>query len=130
LTEKQLISGVNDTRFLEPLAERLAGELNERGRTDWQKEVAGRWSIRPGASSARSAGCWRIKGSGRLTQRRWPTRVSYGIGATSKHAGQCTGLKVSAIRSSNALWAESHAQWCWHKAQIAAQYPRRSAAEA
>jgi ribonuclease D len=70
LSEEQLIYAVNDTRFLEPLAERLAGELSERGRLAWHAEsceamieATGRDRLRDHENS------WRIKGAGRLTRR-------------------------------------------------------------
>jgi ribonuclease D len=70
LSEKQLDYAVNDTRFLEPLAERLAGELNERGRTDWQKESCRAMVDSTGRDRLRDPqDAWRIKGAGRLTQR-------------------------------------------------------------
>ncbi len=70
LSEKQLRYAVNDTRYLEGLAECLHGELRERGRVEWHREscramvdAAGR--DRPDASGE----AWRIKGAGRLTHR-------------------------------------------------------------
>jgi ribonuclease D len=70
LSEKQLDYAVNDTRFLEPLAERLAGELNERGRTEWQKESCRAMVDSTGRDRLRDPqDAWRIKGAGRLTQR-------------------------------------------------------------
>jgi ribonuclease D len=38
LSEKQLSYAINDTRFLEQLAEHLIRDLGERGRIDWHKE--------------------------------------------------------------------------------------------
>ena len=38
LSENQLRYAVNDTRFLERLADRMHGELDERGRVDWHRE--------------------------------------------------------------------------------------------
>ena len=70
LSEKQLRYAVNDTRFLEQLADRLRGELGERGRVDWHVE-----SCRAMVESARPDNkrdpedAWRIKGAGRLTRR-------------------------------------------------------------
>ncbi len=70
LSEKQLRYAVNDTRYLEGLAECLHGELRERGRVEWHREscramvdAAGR--DRPDESDE----AWRIKGAGRLTHR-------------------------------------------------------------
>ena len=70
LSEKQLRYAINDTRFLALLAERLGGELSERGRVDWHKESC-RAMV---ASTARDRSrdpedAWRIKGAGRLTRR-------------------------------------------------------------
>ncbi|MBI3063854.1 MAG: HRDC domain-containing protein [Deltaproteobacteria bacterium] len=70
LSEKQLRYAVNDTRFLEPLADRLRDELGERGRVDWHRE-----SCRAMVESSRRdhardpEDAWRIKGAGRLTRR-------------------------------------------------------------
>jgi ribonuclease D len=70
LSENQLRYAINDTRFLAQLAERLGGELSERGRVDWHKESC-RAMV---ASTARDRSrdpedAWRIKGAGRLTHR-------------------------------------------------------------
>jgi ribonuclease D len=70
LSEKQLRYAINDTRFLALLAERLGGELSERGRVDWHKESC-RAMV---ASTARDRSrdpedAWRIKGAGRLARR-------------------------------------------------------------
>jgi ribonuclease D len=63
LSEKQLRYAVNDTRFLERLADRLGGELGERGRVDWHVESCRAMveSTRP--DNARDPEVvWRIKG--------------------------------------------------------------------
>ena len=70
LSEMQLCYAVNDTRFLEPLAERLRGELSARGRVEWHVE-----SCRAMVQSTRRDNtrdpeeAWRIKGAGRMTRR-------------------------------------------------------------
>jgi ribonuclease D len=70
LSEKQLLYAVNDTRFLEPLADRLRGELDERGRVDWHKESCRAMVESSGRDHARDPeDAWRIKGAGRLTRR-------------------------------------------------------------
>ena len=70
LIGKQLSYAVNDTRFLEALAERLAHELSDLGRLPWHMESC-RAMVE---SSARDRprdpdDAWRIKGAGRLTRR-------------------------------------------------------------
>lgn len=70
LSENQLSYAVNDTRFLEPLAERLRGELTERGRIEWHRESCRAMvesSARENLRDPEQA--WRIKGAGRLTCR-------------------------------------------------------------
>ena len=70
LSEKQLRYAVNDTRFLEPLADRLRGELGERGRVDWHRESCRAMVESSGRDHARDPeDAWRIKGAGRLTRR-------------------------------------------------------------
>lgn len=70
LSEKQLRYAVNDTRFLEPLAERMRGELSGRGRVDWHRESCRAMvesTVRDNARDPEEA--WRVKGAGRLTRR-------------------------------------------------------------
>ena len=70
LSEKQLRYAVNDTRFLEPLAERLRGELNERERIGWHAESCAAMVLATGRDQARDPEeAWRIKGSGRMNRR-------------------------------------------------------------
>jgi ribonuclease D len=70
LSEKQLSYAVNDTRFLEQLAERMGGELRERGRIDWHMESCRAMVESTGRESSRDPEeAWRIKGAGRLTRR-------------------------------------------------------------
>jgi ribonuclease D len=70
LSEKQLSYAVNDTRFLEPLAERLASELSERGRLEWHLESCRAMVESSGHDKPRdSENAWRIKQAGRLTRR-------------------------------------------------------------
>lgn len=70
LSEEQLRYAVNDTRFLEPLAERLRGELSERGRIDWHRESCRAMVKSTGRDNSRDPEeAWRIKGAGRLTRR-------------------------------------------------------------
>jgi ribonuclease D len=70
LSETQLRYAVNDTQFLQPLADRLHGELNTRGRVEWHME-----SCRAMVQSTRRdhirgpEEAWRIKGAGRLNRR-------------------------------------------------------------
>ncbi len=70
LSEKQLRYAVNDTRFLERLAERLRGELLQRGRVDWHRESCRAMVDSTGRDNSRDPEeVWRIKGAGRLTRR-------------------------------------------------------------
>jgi ribonuclease D len=70
LSEKQLRYAVNDTRFLERLAERLRGELSERGRVEWHMESCRAVVELTGRDNSRDPEeAWRIKGGGRLTRR-------------------------------------------------------------
>jgi len=70
LSEKQLSYAVNDTRYLEPLAECLARELSERGRLEWHVESCRAMVQSSGRDKSRDPeDAWRIKGTGRLTRR-------------------------------------------------------------
>jgi ribonuclease D len=70
LSEKQLHYAVNDTRYLERLAERLGRELNERGRVDWHVESCAAMVQATGRDNSRDPEeAWRIKGAGRLSRR-------------------------------------------------------------
>jgi ribonuclease D len=70
LSENQLRYAVNDTRFLERLADRMHGELSARGRVDWHRESCRAMVESSGHDRARDPeNAWRIKGSGRLTRR-------------------------------------------------------------
>jgi ribonuclease D len=70
LSENQLRYAVNDTRFLERLADRMHGELSARGRVDWHRESCRAMVESSGRDHARAPEeAWRIKGAGRLTRR-------------------------------------------------------------
>jgi ribonuclease D len=70
LSDKQLRYAINDTRFLERLAEYLERELDERGRIDWHTESCRAMVESTGQDRVRDPEqAWRIKGSGRLTPR-------------------------------------------------------------
>ena len=70
LSDKQLRYAVNDTRFLERLADRMHDELNARGRIDWHRESCRAMVESSGHDHARDPeNAWRIKGAGRLTRR-------------------------------------------------------------
>jgi ribonuclease D len=70
LSEKQLSYAVNDTRFLEQLADRLAAELSDRGRLNWHLESCRAMVESTRRESSRDPEeAWRIKGSGRLSRR-------------------------------------------------------------
>jgi ribonuclease D len=70
LSEQQLRYAVSDTCFLEALAERLGGELRERGRIEWHRESCRAMVEATGYERARDPEqAWRIKGAGRLARR-------------------------------------------------------------
>lgn len=70
LTDRQLRYAIDDTRFLEPLAEQLTRELRELGRLEWHKESCRAMVEATGRDRVRDPeNAWRIKGSGRLTHR-------------------------------------------------------------
>src|SRR5262245_16428861 len=67
LSGKQLCYAVNDTRFLERLADRLHGELTVRGRIPWHTESCRAMVESSGHDRARDPEqAWRIKGAGQL----------------------------------------------------------------
>ena len=70
LSEEQLRYAVNDTRFLEQIAELMGGELSDRGRLQWHKESCQAMVESTGRDRSRDPEeAWRIKGAGRLTRR-------------------------------------------------------------
>jgi len=70
LSEKQLQYAVNDTRHLEALADRLAAELDARGRLEWHRESCRAMVLASGRDNPRDPDdVWRLKGAGRLTRR-------------------------------------------------------------
>jgi ribonuclease D len=70
LSANQLSYAVNDTRFLEQLADRMRGALDERGRVGWHRESCRAMVESTGHDQARDPeSAWRIKGAGRLTRR-------------------------------------------------------------
>ena len=70
LSQKQLNYAVDDTRFLEALAGCLANELEARGRLEWHRDSCRAMVDSTGRDRSREPeDAWRIKGSGRMTQR-------------------------------------------------------------
>jgi ribonuclease D len=70
LSEKQLQYAVNDTRYLEALAGRLADELEAKGRLEWHRESCRAMVQASGRANPRDPeNAWRLKGAGRLTRR-------------------------------------------------------------
>lgn len=70
LSEKQLDYAVNDTRYLEALADRLAAELDAKGRLEWHRESCRAMVQASGRDNPRDPDdAWRLKGAGRLTRR-------------------------------------------------------------
>jgi ribonuclease D len=113
LTAKQLSYAVNDTRFLEPLADCLARELNERGRLEWHVESCRAMVESTGRDKSRDPDdAWRINGAGRLTRRQlaylrelWHWR--------DEHARRANQPPFKVFGNQQILelltWAESHA---------------------
>ena len=112
LSEKQLLYAVNDTRFLEPLADRLHDELSERGRVNWHKESCRAMVESTGRDSSRDPEeAWRIKGSGRLNRRQlaylreiWRWRDQYARLANVPPFKIFGNEQIFEVL----LWAESH----------------------
>jgi ribonuclease D len=70
LGELQLSYAVNDTRFLEAMADRLAEELERLGRLSWHRQSCQAMVVSTARERARDAESeWRISGAGRLTRR-------------------------------------------------------------
>jgi ribonuclease D len=69
LSKEQLDYAINDTRYLEPLAERLREELRARGRLNWHLESCRAMVDSSARDKTRDPDqAWRIKGSGRLSR--------------------------------------------------------------
>ena len=70
LSDKQLHYAVNDTRYLEALAERMASELDAKRRLGWHSESCRAMVQASGRDNVRDPEeTWRLKGAGRLTRR-------------------------------------------------------------
>ncbi|MGZ8530561.1 MAG: ribonuclease D [Candidatus Binatia bacterium] len=70
LSEKQLHYAVNDTRYLEALAECMASELDAKGRLGWHSESCQAMVQASGRDNLRDPEeAWRLKGAGRMTRR-------------------------------------------------------------
>ena len=70
LSEKQLNYAVNDTRHLDALADRLAMELDAKGRLGWHGESCRAMVQASCRDNPRDPDdVWRLKGAGRLTRR-------------------------------------------------------------
>jgi ribonuclease D len=112
LSEKQLRYAVNDTRFLEPLADRLRSELAERGRVNWHGESCRAMVESSGRDRARDPeDAWRIKGTGRLTRRQlaylrelWYWRDQHARSANLPPFKVFGNQQILELL----LWAESH----------------------
>ncbi len=60
----------NDTRYLLPLAEKMEGELREKGRWEWFEQSCERGRVQAGVERVRDEEeAWRITGSGTLSPR-------------------------------------------------------------
>ena len=69
LSERQLQYAVNDTRYLAALADRLADELEAKGRLEWHRESCRAMVHASGRDNPRDPeNAWRLKGAGRLTR--------------------------------------------------------------
>ena len=112
LSEKQLRYAVNDTRFLERLAQCLDEQLSEQRRTDWHVESCGAMVLATGREHGRDPEeAWRIKGSGRMSRRQlaylrelWRWR--------DEHARRANVPSFKILVNDQmlelALWAEAH----------------------
>lgn len=70
LSQVQLRYAINDTRFLEGLAERLHDEMHQRARVNWHRESCRAMVDSTERDRIRDPeGIWRIKGAGRLSRR-------------------------------------------------------------
>jgi ribonuclease D len=70
LSDKQLRYAVNDTSFLERLADRMRCELAALGRLEWHNESCQAMVEATGRDAPRDPeNAWRLKGAGRLTDR-------------------------------------------------------------
>ncbi|RJP31392.1 MAG: hypothetical protein C4527_08050 [Candidatus Omnitrophota bacterium] len=70
LTEAQLDYACDDTRYLEPLADRLTRELEGLGRLEWHREMCKRVVLSTENNAVRDPDdAWRIKGTGLLEPR-------------------------------------------------------------
>ncbi len=112
LSEAQLSYAVNDTRFLEPLAERLAGELSGCGRIEWHRESCRGMVGASGRDRVRDPkNAWRIKGAGRLTPRQLAyLRELWGWRDEHARTADVPPFKVFGDEQMFELlqWAESH----------------------
>jgi ribonuclease D len=112
LSETQLGYAVNDTRFLERLADRMHGELSARGRVDWHRESCRAMVESSGRDHARDPEeAWRIKGAGRLTRR----QLAYlrEVWRWRHHHARSANLPAFRVLGNQEIlglvrWAESH----------------------
>lgn len=112
LSDQQLSYAVNDTRYLEALAEQLAGELRERGRIEWHRENCRAMVESTGRDRVRDPeNSWRIKGAGRLTRRQLAyLRELWSWRDTQARAADLPPFKVFGNEQIFELihWAEAH----------------------
>ena len=112
LSESQLRYAINDTRFLEELADRMHGELSARGRVEWHRESCRAMVESTGHDHARDPeNAWRIKGAGRLTRRQlaylrelWHWRDQHARSANLPAFRVLGNPEILGL----ARWAESH----------------------
>ena len=113
LSDKQLDYAVNDTRFLDLLAVRMANELSEQNRTDWHRESCQAMVQSTGRDRLRDPdNAWRIKGSGRLTRRQLAyLRELWHWRDQQARQANVPSFKVFGNQQilDLLLWAESHA---------------------
>ena len=112
LSETQLRYAVNDTRYLEALAERLHGELRQWERVAWHRESCRAMVEATGQDRVRDPeDIWRIKGAGRLSRRQLAyLREIWGWRDTlARHVNRPT-FKVLQNRKILELveWADAH----------------------
>lgn len=112
LSEKQLRYAVNDTRFLERLAECLGEQLSVQGRTGWHAESCRAMVLSTGREHARDPDeAWRIKGAGRMNRRQLAHLRELWLWR-DEHARRANvppfKILVNDQMLELALWAESH----------------------
>ncbi len=109
LTERQLAYASDDTRYLEPLADKLEARLAELGRETWHREWCAR-VVDQGAQPVRRDpdDAWRIKGAGVLQ----PDQLVYLRAIWTWRDGQAQEIDKPAFKVLSNPQLISLAEWC------------------